>query len=42
VGGVLAATWWRLLCERERTPWLAAWLGPLGLALIAYARGLGL
>jgi undecaprenyl-diphosphatase len=42
LGGVLASAWWRLLCERERTPWLALWLAPLGLALVAYARGLGL
>jgi undecaprenyl-diphosphatase len=42
VGAALGAAWWRVLCDGERTPWLAAWLGPLGLALVAYGRGVGL
>ena len=38
-GAALGAVWWRVLCERERTPLLAFWMGPLGAALVVYARG---
>ncbi len=40
VGASLGASWWRALCERQRTPRLALWLVPLGLALLSYGRAL--
>lgn len=40
VSASVAASWWKLLCERARTPWLGAWLVPLALALIGYGRAL--
>jgi undecaprenyl-diphosphatase len=36
----LAANWWRALAEKNRTPWLALWLVPLSLAVLAYDRAL--
>jgi len=36
----LAASWWRSLADRGRTPWLSLWLVPLALAVLAYGRAL--
>lgn len=36
----LAATWWRSLADKSRTPWLSLWLVPLALAVLAYGRAL--
>ena len=36
----LAASWWKVLCERSRTMVLTLWLVPLSLALLAYGRAL--
>lgn len=41
VGASLGASWWRSLCEQRRTPRLALWLVPLGLAVLGYGRALG-
>lgn len=41
IGASLGARWWKSLCERQRTPWLALWLVPLGLAVLSYGRALG-
>lgn len=40
VSASIAASWWKMLCERGRTPWLGVWLVPLALALIGYGRAL--
>jgi undecaprenyl-diphosphatase len=40
VAAILAAGWWRALCERGRTAWLGLWLVPLSLAMLAYGRSL--
>jgi undecaprenyl-diphosphatase len=36
----LGATWWKALCERQRSAWLSLWVVPLALAVLAYGRAL--
>jgi undecaprenyl-diphosphatase len=40
VAASLAASWWRSLADKSRTPWLSLWLVPLALATLAYGRAL--